>query len=74
MQEQDQWTLGLCPATTANGALVSIAVNLTPPLLQRKRARPWEALREVMTRHGRRAGTNTEGGPGWPWDVALEVP
>jgi hypothetical protein len=27
-----------------------------------------------MTRHWRRAGKNTEGGPGLPWDVALYVP
>jgi hypothetical protein len=71
MKEQDHCPLGLCPATTANGALVSIAVHLTHPLLPRTRALPWEALREVMTRHWRRAGKNTEGGPGWPWDVAL---
>jgi len=70
MQEQAHCTLGLCPGPTANGALVSIAVNSTPPLLPLRRALPWEALCEVMTRHGRRAGKNPEGGPGWPWDVA----
>jgi hypothetical protein len=74
MKEQAHCTLGLCPATTANGALVSIAVNPTHPLLQLKRALPWEALCEVMTRHWRRAGKNTDGGPGLPWDVALYVP
>jgi hypothetical protein len=74
MKEQDHCTLGLCPATTENGAIVSIAVKPTHPLLQLKRALPWEALCEVMTRHWRRAGKNTEGGPGLPWDVALYVP
>jgi hypothetical protein len=74
MKEQDHCTLGLCPATTENGAIVSIAVNPTHPLLQLKRALPWEALCEVMTRHWRRTGKNTEGGPGLPWDVALYVP
>jgi hypothetical protein len=74
MKEQDHCTLGLCPATTENGAIVSIAVNPTHPLLQLKRALPWEALGEVMTRHWRRAGKNTEGGPGLPWNVALYVP
>jgi hypothetical protein len=74
MKEQDHCTLGLCPATTENDAIVSIAVNPTHPLLQLKRALPWEALCEVMTRHWRRAGKNTEGGPGLPWDVALYVP
>jgi hypothetical protein len=44
------------------------------PLLQLKRALPWEALGEVMTRHWRRAGKNTDGRPGLPWDVALYVP
>ena len=74
MQEQDHCTLGLCPATTENDVIVSITVSPNPPLLQRKRALPWEARCEVMTRHGRRAGNNTEGGPGLPWDVALSVP
>jgi hypothetical protein len=74
LKEQAHGTLGLCPATTANGAIVSSAVNPTHPLLQRKRALPWEALCEVMTRHWRRAGKNIGGGPGLPWDVALDVP
>jgi hypothetical protein len=74
MQEQDHCTPGLCPATTENGVIVSIAVSPNHPLLQLKRALPWEALCEVMTRHWRRAGKNTEGGPGLPWDVALYVP
>jgi hypothetical protein len=74
MKEQDHCTLGLCPATTENGAIVSIAVKPTHPLLQLKRALPWEALCEVMTRHWRRAGKNTDGGPGLPWDIALYVP
>jgi hypothetical protein len=74
MKEQDHCMLGLCPATSENGAIVSIAVNPTHPLLQLKRALPWEALCEVMTRHWRRAGKNTDGGPGLPWDVALYVP
>ena len=74
MKEQDHCTLGLCPATTENGVIVSIAVHSTHPLLQLKRALPWEALCEVMTRHWRRAGKNTDGGPGLPWAVALYVP
>jgi len=35
---------------------------------------PWDALSEVMGRHWRRAGKNTDGRPGLPWDVALYVP
>ena len=74
MKEQDHCTLGLCPATTENGTLVSNAVNATHPLLQLKRALPWDALFEVMTRHWRQAGKNTDGRPGLAWDVALYVP
>ena len=74
MQEQDHCPLGLCPATTEHGTLVSIAVNSTHPLLQLKRALPWAALCEAMTRHWRGAGKTTDGGPGLPWDVALYVP
>jgi len=44
------------------------------PLLQLKRALPWAALVEVMTRRGAAAGTNTDGRSGLPWDVALYVP
>jgi hypothetical protein len=74
MKEQGHCTPGLCPGTTENGDIVSIAVNPNHPLLQLKRALPWEALCEVMTRHWRRAGKNTDGRPGLPWDVALYVP
>ena len=74
MKAQDHCTLGRCPATTAHGTIVSLAVHPTPPLLQLKRALPWEALCAVMPRHWRRAGKNPEGGPGLPWDVALSVP
>jgi hypothetical protein len=74
MKEQDHCTPGLCPGTTENGAIVSVAVNPNHPLLQLQRALPWEALCAVMTRHWRRAGKNTEGGPGLPWEVALYVP
>jgi hypothetical protein len=74
MKEQGHCTPGFCPGTTENGEIVSIAVNPTHPLLQLKRALPWEALCEVMTRHWRRAGKNTDGRPGLPWEVALYVP
>jgi hypothetical protein len=74
MKEQGHCTPGLCPGTTEKGEIVSIAVHPNHPLLQLKRALPWEALCEVMTRHWQRAGKNTDGGPGLPWDVALYVP
>ena len=59
---------------TEKGETVSIYVPPTHPLLQLKRALPWEALFEVMTRHWRRAGKNTDGRPGLAWDVTLYVP
>jgi hypothetical protein len=74
MKEQEHCTPGLCPGTTENDVIVSIAVPLNHPLLQLKRALPWEALTTVMMRHWRRAGKNTDGRPGLPWDVALYVP
>ena len=59
---------------TEKGETVSISVDHHHPLLQRKRALPWEALCEGMTRHGRRAGKNTDGRPGLAWDVTLYGP
>jgi len=49
-------------------------VAYNPPLLQLKRALPWAALCEVMTRGWSAAGKNTDGRPGVPWDVTLDVP
>jgi len=49
-------------------------VSYHHPLLQLKRALPWEALCEVMTRHWRQAGKKTAGRPGLAWDVTLDVP
>jgi hypothetical protein len=74
MEEQGDCTSGVCPGATASGETVSIYVDYNHPLLQLKRALPWEALCEVMTRHWRQAGKNTDGRPGLPWDVALYVP
>ena len=39
-----------------------------------QRALPWDAIPEVMTRHGRQRGKNVAGGRGWPGDVAFSVP
>jgi hypothetical protein len=74
MEEQGDCMSGVCPGASASGETVSIYVDYKHPLLQLKRALPWEALCEVMTRHWRQAGKNTEGRPGLPWDVALYVP
>ena len=74
MEEQGDYTSGVCPGASVTGETVSIYVDHNHPLLQLKRALPWEALGEVMTRHWRQAGKNTDGRPGLPWDVALYVP
>jgi len=74
MEAQSDCTSGVCPGASATGATVAIYVDHHHPLLQRKRALPWEALAEVMTRHWRQAGKNSDGHPGLAWDVALYVP
>jgi hypothetical protein len=74
MKERDHYTPGVCPGATGQGETVSIFVDYNHPLLQLKRALPWDALCEVMRRHWRRAGKNTDGRPGLPWDVALYAP
>jgi hypothetical protein len=74
MEEHGDCTSGGCPGANTNGDIVSIYVPHNHPLLQLKRALPWDALSEVMGRHWRRAGKNTDGRPGLPWDVALYVP
>ena len=55
MKEQSHCTPGASPGATEKGETVSIYVDHNHPLLQLKRALPWEALCEVMTRHWRRA-------------------
>jgi hypothetical protein len=74
MEEHDDCTSGVCPGASEHGETVSLYVDYNHPLLQLKRALPWEALFEVMTRHWRRAGKNTDGRPGLAWDVTLYVP
>jgi hypothetical protein len=74
MKERDHCTPGVCPGATGKGEIVSIYVDHNHPLLQLKRALPWAALFEVMTRRWAAAGKNTDGRPGLPWDVALYGP
>jgi hypothetical protein len=74
MKERGHCASGVCPDATANSEIVSISVDTNHRLLQLKRALPWEALFEIMRRHWRRAGKNTDGRPGLPWDVSLYVP
>src|SRR4029434_4018591 len=73
MEEQDDCTSGVCPGASVTGETVSIYVDHNHPLLQLKRALPWEALCAVMIRHWQQAGKNTDGRPGLPWGVALYV-
>jgi hypothetical protein len=63
-----------CAEASTTIQLVQIEVSPTHPLLLLKRALPWEAITEVMTRHWRQHGKNVDGGPGLPWDGALYVP
>lgn len=63
-----------CPEASATTQLVQIEVSPTHPLLLLKRALPWEAITETMTRHWRAHGKNVDGGPGLPWDVSVYVP
>src|SRR5262245_57586109 len=74
MKEQSHGTPVASSGATIQGEIVSIYADYNHPLLQLKRVLPWEALYEIMTRHWRRAGKNTDGRPGLPWDVALYVP
>src|SRR5918994_72959 len=62
------------PEASATIHLVQIEVSPTHPLLVLKRALPWEAITDVMTRQWRQNGKNVDGGPGLPWDVSLYVP
>jgi hypothetical protein len=62
------------PEASATLQLVQIAVSPAHPLLLLKRALPWEALTEVMTRQWHQHGKNVDGGRGLPWDVSLYVP
>jgi hypothetical protein len=59
-----------CAGASASVQLVQIEVSPAHPLLVLKRALPWEAISEAMTRHWRAHGNNVDGGPGLPWDVS----
>jgi hypothetical protein len=63
-----------CPGASPSVQLVQIEVSPAHPLLVLKRALPWKAITEAMTRHWRAHGKNVDGGPGLPWDVSLYVP
>ncbi len=74
MKDRDHCTSGVCPETSEKGEIVQLYVDYNHPLLQLKRALPWERLFEVMSRHWLEAGKNINGRPGLSWDVSLYVP
>ncbi len=64
MREQSHST-SVGPSLEAEkGEIISIYVDYNHPLLQLKRALPWEAIREVMIRRWRAVGKNVDGKPG----------
>jgi hypothetical protein len=69
MKERGHCTSGVCSGATEKGEIVQLYVAHHHPLLQLKRALPWQALFEVMTRHWREADKNTDGRPGLSWDA-----
>jgi hypothetical protein len=74
MKECSHCTTEVYPETRGTLETVSLEVSSHHPLLQLKRALPWGALCEVMSRHWQEAGKNVERRPGLPWDVSLYVP
>jgi hypothetical protein len=74
MKERDHCTSAVCPETSEKGEIVQLYVDQNHPLLQLKRALPWDRLFEVMSRHWREVGKNVDGRPGLSWDVSLYVP
>ncbi len=74
MKDVSHSTSEACPEASSTAQLVQIEVSPTHPLLLLKRALPWEAITEAMTRHWREHGKNVDGGRGLPWDASLYVP
>lgn len=70
MKAASHCMLEACPEASSMAQLVQIEVSPSHPLLLLKRALPWEAITEVMTRHWRSHGKNVDGGVGLPWDVS----
>jgi hypothetical protein len=64
MEAHGDCTSGVCPGASAHGETVSIYVPHNHPLLQLKRALPWDRLCAIMTCYWRRAGKNAARRPG----------
>lgn len=74
MEEQSHCTAVETSLPVEKKEIVSIEVEYQHPLLQLKRALPWEAITKVMVEHWRAAGKNVDGGRGQSWNVSLYVP
>jgi hypothetical protein len=74
MKEQSHCTGVEASLPVEKKEIVSIEVDYQHPLLQLKRALPWEAITKVMVEHWRAAGKNVDGGRGQSWNVSLYVP
>lgn len=74
MREQGDSTPPAFAPANQLGEFVQIYVDHQHPLLQLKRALPWESIGEVMVGAWRKAGKNVAGSRGRPWPVSLYVP
>jgi hypothetical protein len=78
MREQGDSTLPALVPANPLGEFVQVYVDHQHPLLQLKRALPWESISEVMVGAWRKAGKNPweprTGSRGRPWPVSLYVP
>lgn len=74
MNKQENITLEAKKTSREQEQLVSILVSTQHPLLQLKRALPWEEITEVMIKQWRKAGKNVDGKRGQAWPVVLYVP
>jgi hypothetical protein len=74
MREQGDCTPPAFASANPLGEFVQVYVDHQHPLLQLKRALPWESISEVMVSAWRKAGKNVAGSRGRPWPVALYVP
>src|SRR5215217_3076068 len=71
MKDSRHFMPEVCPETSETVQTVSLEVDPNHPLLQLKRALPWDALCQVRTFHWRQAGKNVDGGPGLSWEVSF---
>lgn len=73
-KQTDSTTAANAAPAEVPGALVSIFVPDSHPLLQLKRALDWKAITSVMVAYWRSSGKNVDGSRGQLWPVQLYVP